>query len=54
MGLNRVQRAEMAQETLRIVDEGHYTSPLGQYVDISAEVAASIAGTREFPLGPES
>jgi uncharacterized protein (TIGR02452 family) len=51
MRLNRAQRAQMAQETLRIIDEGHYTSPSGQHVDISAAVAASLAGTREFPSG---
>ena len=51
MRLNRAQRAQMAQETLRIIDEGHYTSPSGQHVDISAAVAASVAGTREFPSG---
>lgn len=41
----------MAQETLRIIDQGHYTSPSGQHVDIGAAIAASVAGTREFPPG---
>jgi uncharacterized protein (TIGR02452 family) len=51
MRLNRAQRAQMAQETLRIIAEGHYTSPSGRLVDIEAVVAASVAGTREFPSG---
>jgi uncharacterized protein (TIGR02452 family) len=49
MPLNRSQRAQMAQETLQIIAEGGYVSPLGRHVDIGAAVAASVAGTREFP-----
>lgn len=49
MPLNRSQRAQMAQETIQIIDHGHYMSPAGRRVDISAAVAASVAGTREFP-----
>jgi uncharacterized protein (TIGR02452 family) len=51
MRLNRAERAQMAQETLRILGDGHYTAPSGQHVDIGAAVAASVAGTREFPSG---
>src|SRR5215467_10174713 len=49
MPLNRSQRAQMAQETVQIIGDGHYMSPAGQRVDISEAVAASVAGTREFP-----
>jgi uncharacterized protein (TIGR02452 family) len=49
MPLNRKQRAQMAQETLQIFAQGHYLSPAGQRVDISAAVAASVVGTCEYP-----
>jgi uncharacterized protein (TIGR02452 family) len=49
MPFNRNQRAQMAQETVRIIGQGHYLSPAGRHVDIGAAVAASVAGTREFP-----
>jgi uncharacterized protein (TIGR02452 family) len=49
MPLNRSQRAQMAQETVQIIGAGHYVSPAGRRVDISEAVAASVAGTREFP-----
>jgi uncharacterized protein (TIGR02452 family) len=47
--LNRNQRAQMAQQTVQIIGQGHYISPAGRRVDIGAAVAASIAGTCEFP-----
>src|SRR5262249_27410401 len=43
------QRAETAQETLTIIAEGGYMSPLGRRVNIGTAVAVSVAGTREFP-----
>src|SRR5262245_51890117 len=49
MLFNRNQRAEMARETVQIFARGHYLSPAGQRVDISADVAASVAGTCEYP-----
>jgi len=49
MPLNRSQRAQMAQETIEIIGHGHYVSPAGRRVDISAAIAACVAGTREFP-----
>ena len=49
MPFNRNQRAQMAQETVQIFTQGHYLSPAGQRVDISAAVAASVAGTCEYP-----
>jgi uncharacterized protein (TIGR02452 family) len=49
MHLNRNQRAQMAQETVQIIGRGHYLSPAGRRVDIAADLAASIAGTHEFP-----
>ena len=49
MPFNRNQRAQLAQETVQIFARGHYLSPAGQRVDISAAVAASVAGTCEYP-----
>jgi uncharacterized protein (TIGR02452 family) len=49
MRLNRNQRAEMAQETVRIIGQGYYLSPSDQRVDIGAAVAAAVTDTREFP-----
>jgi uncharacterized protein (TIGR02452 family) len=49
MPFNRSQRAQMAQETVQIIAHGHYMSPAGRRVDVSAAIAASVAGTREFP-----
>src|SRR5262249_38764362 len=53
MPLNRSQRAETAQETLTIIAEGGYMSPLGRRVNIGTAVAVSVAGTREFSPGPD-
>jgi uncharacterized protein (TIGR02452 family) len=53
MQLNRDQRAQMAQETLRIIGQGHYQSPAGRRVDIGDAVAAAVTGTREFPPSHE-
>jgi len=49
MRFNRNQRAQMAHETIQIICQGHYLSPAGRRVDIGAAVAASVAGTCEFP-----
>ena len=49
MSLNRNQRAQMAQETVRIIGQGYYLSPTGRRVDIASAVVASAAGTLEFP-----
>jgi uncharacterized protein (TIGR02452 family) len=49
MPLNRSQRAQMAQETVRILADGHYISPANRRVDIGSAIAAAVAGTREFP-----
>src|SRR5262249_15984420 len=49
MSLNRNQRAQMAQETVRIIGHGYYLSPTGRRVDIGSAVVASAAGTLEFP-----
>ena len=35
--------------TIQIIGHGHYVSPAGRGVDISAAIAASVGGTREFP-----
>src|SRR5262249_42145768 len=49
MPVNRNQRAQMAQQTVQIFTQAHYLSPAGKRVDISAAVAASVAGTCEYP-----
>src|SRR5262245_29601475 len=49
MPLNRSQRAQIAQETVRILADGHYVSPANRRVDIGPAIAAAVAGTREFP-----
>jgi uncharacterized protein (TIGR02452 family) len=49
MAPNRNQRAQMARETVQIINDGHYTSPAGQRVDIRDAVAVSVVCTREFP-----
>src|SRR5262245_7868793 len=49
MLFNRNQRAQMAQETVEIFARGHYLSPAGQREDISAAVAAAVAGARVYP-----
>jgi hypothetical protein len=38
-----------AQETVQIIGQGHSLSPAGRRVDISAAVAAAVAGMCEFP-----
>lgn len=38
--------AQLAQETLQILEAGAYTTPAGRRVELAAAVAASIAGTR--------
>jgi uncharacterized protein (TIGR02452 family) len=51
MRFNRNQRAKMAKETVQMIGRGHYLSPAGRHVDIGGAIAASTAGTREFPPG---
>ena len=50
--MNRDHRKQLAEDTLRIVESGRYTSPLGETIDISAAIAACRRDTREF--SPES
>ncbi|HPF41353.1 MAG TPA: TIGR02452 family protein [Phycisphaerae bacterium] len=44
--MNRNERRETAEQTVRIVREGGYVNRRGQQVDISAAVAAAVQGTR--------
>lgn len=44
--MSRSKRAQLAQQTVEIVQQGWYQSPSGQRVDISQQVAASLAATR--------
>jgi uncharacterized protein (TIGR02452 family) len=46
--MNRDQRADIAKETLTILDEGSYTLPSGKRVEIAPALAASIDGTRLY------
>lgn len=41
-------RAQIAQETLQILEAGAYTTPTGGRVDLAASVAASVAGTKLY------
>ncbi len=43
--MNRQQRAELAQETLSILQHGTYVSPQGSQVSVAKELAFSCAGT---------
>lgn len=45
---NRQQRAQIARETLEILERGHYTAPDGRTLSIEASLRAAIAGTRLF------
>ena len=44
--MSRDTRAGMAQETLRILNEGEYITPSGRVVSIADALAEAIAGTR--------
>ena len=46
--MNRQQRLDIAAETVRIVEAGHYTAANGRRNDIAADVAACVAATRLF------
>ena len=46
--MNRDKRASLAQETLRILEEGVYLTPSGRQVDISQEQEAAVGGTRLY------
>lgn len=46
--MNRQQRLDIAAETVRIVETGHYTAANGRRNDIAADVAACVAATQLF------
>jgi uncharacterized protein (TIGR02452 family) len=45
MSLSKSNRAMLAQNTLSIMQDGHYTSPVGKSVSIAATLAKARAGT---------
>jgi uncharacterized protein (TIGR02452 family) len=47
--MTRSTRAELAKETVEIVERGSYRSPLGNVVDIADPVRACLDGTRFYP-----
>src|SRR5262245_1509186 len=49
MSLARERAAAIGQETQRILAAGHYTTPAGTLVDLSAPLAQTKAGTRSYP-----
>ena len=49
--MNRKERAAVAAETVRIIDQGRYVSPSGAEVDIGEAMARAAAGT--LTIGPD-
>jgi len=49
----RNTRAAMAQETLKIIETGHYLRPDGEKIELATHIAASVAGTRLYRDIPE-
>lgn len=52
MTMKRSHRAELAQQTLDIIRQGHYLSPRGIRVSIAHAVKASVKGTRLYGRTP--
>ncbi len=46
--MQRTDRAEIARQTLDILDRGSYTAPSGRHISIAREMAAALAGTRLY------
>lgn len=46
--MKRTTRAELARQTLRICEEGHYTTQQGQHVSIRESLTAAVQGTRVY------
>ncbi len=44
--MNRVERTRLAEATLAIIRSGQYAAPSGARVDLSADLSASVEGTR--------
>ncbi|GAB4217461.1 MAG: TIGR02452 family protein [Roseiflexaceae bacterium] len=51
MSLDRNRAAAVAQETLRIMQEGGYTAPSGAYVELREELEWAVRGTVSYPAG---
>jgi uncharacterized protein (TIGR02452 family) len=49
MRLNRSQARQLAQETVAILREGHYTTPAGERVAIDDALRRSVEGTISYP-----
>lgn len=41
-------RASLAQQTLQIIEAGHYTAPSGRRIELRESIAASVVGTKLF------
>jgi len=46
--MKRTDRAAVSQQTLEILDQGRYQAPSGSVVELGAELARSVAGTRLY------
>jgi uncharacterized protein (TIGR02452 family) len=49
MYLNRNRAAELGQDTVRIMNSGHYTTPAGKRVDLRETLRFAREGTRSYP-----
>lgn len=47
----RTTRAALADETLRVLDAGHYTAPDGTLIDLAADVRNAVAATQTIYPG---
>jgi uncharacterized protein (TIGR02452 family) len=46
--MKRSSRAELARQTVQVVEQGHYQAPSGRKVNIAGEVRRCLAGTEYF------
>src|SRR6185436_7089827 len=47
--INRARAAAIAQDTLLILQEGHYTSPAGRRVEVADLIERAVVGTQSYP-----
>lgn len=52
MSKDRNTRADLAQQTLQIIEAGHYESSAGRKIELRAAINASVAGTRLYREPP--
>lgn len=46
--MNRSKRANVAKETLEIIERGHYTAPSGARVDIASDVSEAVSRSKLY------